>query len=147
MKIRLTVLAFILVFAGAGLGWRAFGYYPPATVSPMYTCSVAGFTLAPVVPGTYAMSGPFYVPLPGYTYTVSPLRPMAFRPEGQFTLTLVPPPRQLVSVAPRGVVPPLWTYAVFSSPVPLHKLVVYINKPFIMGDRFITCRITGAEIK
>jgi len=118
---------------------RAVLYY---TVLPPYSCSIPGFNLVKQQ-GTYFFTGSVYVPIPGYTYAVSPL---VFTPglpgDLAVTLTLQPPatsvPQRLL------VVPPLGVNYSFLSTVPVRSLTVYIANTVNTSRTLISCRPTGA---
>jgi hypothetical protein len=123
-------------------------FYPEApsyTWLPPYSCAsdVAGFMLTPLR-GVYRLTGPAYVPLPGYTYTMSPVTFDAANPvDAEATLTLIPPSNTIVRLPPLTVVPPLWVDYSFSSTVPVRRLTVLIANPVNRFDTQITCLQTG----
>lgn len=115
---------------------------------PPYSCvsSMAGFNLSGQQNG-YRLTGPVYVPLPGYSAALSDIRSNFSQPqEAEATLTLIPPSNILNRYAlPRlAVVPPIWIDASFVFPVPLRKLTIHIANLVNRFDTKITCLLTGA---
>ncbi len=117
------------------------------SLSP-YNCAstMAGFNLIPQT-NFYRLSGPVYVPLPGYSASLSVINfTVGPRLDGEATLTLMPPPNFIsrYSLPPLAVVPPLWVDYSFFYPAPIHKLTIYIDNPVNRLDTRITCLIAGA---
>ena len=119
------------------------------SLSP-YNCvsMIAGFNLMQQQ-NIYRLSGPVYVPLPGYSATLGPIS-FSAGPQlnGEATLTLMPPTNFIssrYSLSPPAVVPPLWVDYSFFYPAPIHKLTIYIDNPVNRFDTKITCLIAGAS--
>ena len=115
---------------------------------PPYDCysTMMGFNLIASGQNNYRLKGPMYVPLPGYSISLSPLQ-YSFRSsaEAEATLTLIPPPSNINKYdLPRlAVVPPLWIDISFVADVPLRKITFNIDSPVDHFDKHITCLLTG----
>ena len=137
-----VVLSFLLLAKARGQALFFSSGLPP------YSCasSVAGFNLTAQGEG-YRLTGALYVPLPGYSASISAVSFPPNQPQDPVaTLTLIPPSNIINRYAlPRlAVVPPLLIDYSFPSAVPVHKLTVYIVNPVNRFDTQITCLLTGA---
>ena len=149
MKKFIILIVALLLFTlpqPAQAGLLFYSWVPSYTWLPPYNCAsnVAGFSLMPLQ-GVYRLTGPVYVPLPGYTYTVSPVTFDAANPaDAEATLTLIPPSNTIGRLGALTVVPPLFVDYSFSSTVPVRRLTVFIANPVNRFDTQITCLLTGA---
>jgi hypothetical protein len=141
---KFAVTIFILLLFILSVPARALVLY--YSLSP-YTCAstMAGFNLMQQQ-NVYRLTGPVYVPVPGYTVSLSTINFPAGPPgDGEAILTLTPPPNtSRYSLPPLAVVPPLWVDYSFFYPAPIHRLTVYIDNPVNRFDTKITCLVTGA---
>ena len=139
-----TLVAILLSFAPltTARGLALFYSWPP------YSCTsnMAGFNLT-VQRDAYRLTGPLYVPRPGYAAAFSDVRFIPGVPhDAEATLTLIPPSNILTQYAlrPLTVVPPLWIDVSFVAAAPIHKLTIFIANPVNRFDTQITCLLTGA---
>jgi hypothetical protein len=146
MKKSTAILAFLLLTVMWNMPRShaySFQWIPP------YDCysTMMGFNLIAAGQNVYRLNGPIYVPLPGYSVSLSPLK-YSFRSsaDAEATLTLIPPPSNIMNKydLPRlAVVPPLWIDIGFVADVPLRKLTIIIDSPVDHFNKHITCLLTG----
>lgn len=141
---------FIIIFAAvfflaplASVSGQALYY---SEISP-YSCTapVGQFTLTPGQKA-YHLTGPLYVSLPGYTYTISPVVFTSGQPDAEAILTVVGPQNRIsrYQLPPLAVIAPLWVDYSFISHVPVHKFTLYLNNPFDRINTKIICLGAGA---
>lgn len=111
-----------------------------------YSCTapVGQFHLTPLQ-NVYRLTGSIYVPLPGYTYTISPVAFPSVQPDAEAILTVVGPQNRIsrYQLPPLTVVAPIWVDYSFISNVPIRKFTLYLNNPFDRINTRIVCLAAG----
>jgi hypothetical protein len=150
MKKYTVIFAAVLFFALLASASGQVLYYswaPSYSSIPPYSCTapVGQFFLTPEQ-NAYRLTGPIYVSLPGYTYTISPVVFPSALPNAEATLTVLAPQRVITQYQlPRlAEVAPMWVDFSFISNVHVHKFTLYLNNPFDRINTKIVCLVAGA---
>jgi hypothetical protein len=142
MKKFAVLIASLMLFALPVPARGAVSYYPMVVplISP-YSCTMTGFSLTKQQ-NIYRLTGPVYVPVPGYTSALSAITFNTPAPDGIAALTLVAP-QNTINPRPLSMVPPLWIDYSFVLATPIRRLTIYMNMPFKGNNTPVTCLQTG----